>query len=1003
MGEQDEQRPEQTRPEQTKPDRFADDLPHIAATTPTAAVKTFQLLDGFRMELVAAEPLVTDPVAMVFDEDGLAYVAEMGDYPYSDKKFDKPYELQESLPLGRIRILEDTDGDGRMDKSTIFADKLSWPTGLALWKGGVFVTATPEILYLKDTDGDRKADAIEKVFTGFRKYNVQAVINNLQWGLDNAIYGAGSSNGGVIQSLKHPDAKPVTLRRSDFRIDPLTLCFALQSGGARFGNTFDTRGNRFICNIRNPVQHIVLASRYLARNPYLPVRRGVVDAADSGQVQIKRTSPPEPWRVLNAQRVKADPTSKGRFDSRRATGYITSSSGITVYTGAAYPEEYLNNAFVGEVAGNVALCYKLKPEGVTFRAERSARETEFISSTDTWFRPVNFANAPDGTLYVLDMYRETIEHPWSMPDDIQDRLDLTSGKNRGRIWRLVPSRFANGYQKPPRPRLGTASTVELVRELANPNGWWRSTAQRLLYERQDNAAVPALRNMLIGNRQPVARLHAMWTLQGLHSLNQQDLLTALKADHAGVREQAVQIAEPLLNDSDKLQRQIIALADDSNLRVRFRVALALGELADGQGIPALLHILKRDPADRWIQTAVMSSMSNRSANLLQELITDQNFITTDEGLSLLSQIANVIAARKQLSEIISILQKIPATPAQADERLALRSALLTGFGSGLKRAGLDFTALHKQSDAKLLSKLEKYLNQSKTLAFDSKQSLSQRMSAIEQMSFGGYGFAHELLLELLDARQPREIQSAAIRALAAFRNPEVAEMLLEKYQAITPSVRVEIVNAMLGRSDRIAPLLEAVLKHKVSAQMIPWYRQLILMKSSNPEIKTRAELLFANEQPSPRQDVIEDYKQVFQLKYDLARGEQVFRKECLNCHKLGNQGHNVGPNLATIRHRTASEVMLHILDPNREVSPNFMQFIIVTNDGRINTGIIAAETATSITIRAAEGKEQSILRDDIETITSTGKSLMPEGLEKKIDHQQMADLLQFLLTTKKVK
>jgi len=271
------------------------------------------------------------------------------------------------------------------------------------------------------------------------------------------------------------------------------------------------------------------------------------------------------------------------------------------------------------------------------------------------------------------------------------------------------------------------------------------------------------------------------------------------------------------------------------------------------------------------------------------------------------------------------------------------------------------------------------------------------------MSFGGYGFAHELLLELLDARQPRESQSAAIRALAAFRNPEVAEMLLEKYQAITPSVRVEIVNAMLGRSDRIAPLLEAVLKHKVSAQMIPWYRQLILMKSSNPEIKTRAELLFANEQPSPRQDVIEDYKQVFQLKYDLARGEQVFRKECLNCHKLGNQGHNVGPNLATIRHRTASEVMLHILDPNREVSPNFMQFIIVTNDGRINTGIIAAETATSITIRAAEGKEQSILRDDIETITSTGKSLMPEGLEKKIDHQQMADLLQFLLTTKKVK
>src|SRR5262249_25919841 len=338
---------------------------------------------------------------------------------------DKPFtERTTDAPLGRIRMLEDTDGDGVFDRSTIFAEGLSWPTGLAFWKGGVFVAATPDIWYLKDTDGDGRADVRRKVYTGFRKYNVQAVMNNLTWGLDHRIYGAGGTNGGSIRHVDRPDARPVDLARKDFRFDPAGEGFEAISGGERFGNTFDDWGNRFICNIRNPAIHVVLPNHYLARNPFLPVRSAVHDAAPSGDtLPVYRISPPEPWRALRSRRWAADRSVHVPRSELNETS-VTSTSGITIYRGTAYPSKYYGNAFIGEVAGNLIHRQTLTPDGVTFKAQRADPNTEFVRSTDNWFRPVNFVNAPDGTLHVLDMYRETIEQPWSIPDDIVAQLAL---------------------------------------------------------------------------------------------------------------------------------------------------------------------------------------------------------------------------------------------------------------------------------------------------------------------------------------------------------------------------------------------------------------------------------------------------------------------------------------------------------------------------------------------------------------------------------------------------
>ncbi len=497
----------------------------IPPVEPAAAEKTFHTLDGFHMDLIAAEPLVTDPVAMVYDERGRAWVVEMNDYPYTDKSHDVPQaDRTTDKPLGKVRILEDVDGDGVMDRSSVLVEDLSWPTGIALYDGGCYVAATPDVWYLKDTDGDGRADVRRQVFTGFRKFNVQAVINNLAWGLDGKIYGAGASNGGQIQSVGQAGSKPINLGRNDFCFDPRTEQFEVQSGGARFGNCFDDWGRRFICTIRNPAQHVVLAPRYLTRNPHLPLASAVQDVAESGDaIPVYRRSPPEPWRVLNAERLAAAGDRHTPRSETAATGFITSAAGATVYRGTAYPQRYRGNLFIGEVSGNLIHRQLVRPDGVTFHSERADAGVEFVASTDNWFRPVNFCNAPDGTLHVLDMYRETIEHPWSIADDLKARLDLESGRDRGRIYRLSPP----GFKAPRPPSLAQATTAELVAHLANPNSWWRETAQRLLCQRQDRSATAPLRALLHEGHEPLGRLHAPWTLSGLGALDEADLLRAI--------------------------------------------------------------------------------------------------------------------------------------------------------------------------------------------------------------------------------------------------------------------------------------------------------------------------------------------------------------------------------------------------------------------------------------------------------------------------------------------
>jgi len=964
-------------------------LPRTAPREPAEALKSFRVQGGFRLELLASEPKVTGPVAGAYDEDGRLYVVEMIDYPHVDPANDKPYaENIGDPPIGRVKLLIDRDDDGVFDDSHVFADKLSWPTGIAVWKGGVFVAATPDIWYLRDTDGDHRADERRRVFTGFRKFNVQAVMNNLQWGLDHKIYAAGSSNGGKVRTVGvNPGAATVDILRRDFRFDPSSGDFEAISGGARFGNTFDDWGNRFLCDIRNPAQHVVLPARYLARSPFLPTPRVLHDAAESGDtIRLFRISPPEPWRELRASRWAALGKVMPRSELVGA-GFLTSSSGLTVFRGDAYPAAFGGNLFLGEVANNLIHRMVLSPDGATFRATRADSNVEFVASTDTWFRPVNFVNAPDGTLSVLDMYRETIEHPWSIPDDIRAQLDLRSGADRGRVYRLSPPDF----HRRPTLHLSRAGTTELVSLLEHPNAWHRETAHRLLYERSDSSAAPALKRLLRAAKDPRGRLMALYALRGLRGLELADLRAALSDDSPHVREHAILLAEPGSAGAQAILVDLARLATDPDVRVRFQLAFTLGEFNGDRAALALAAIARRDAADPWLRTAVLSSVSPDPIGLFTRLWRDSDFVPSAAGIAILRPLSFVIGARALPRERSAIISALATGPDVSRRELAL------ALGEGLKRSGRRLTDPLADLPRFAADWLGRLLVESAALAADESAPAEERTKAVALVGQGQPERMLATLPPLLASHQPPTVQAAAARALASIDRPEIATCLLKPWRGYTPAVRSEVVGLLLGRRAWIMPTLDAVGTGVVPAGEIPPSRRAILLQDGNRAIRQRARAVLGGDVPGPRATAIAQYAQALHQPGQPERGRAIFDRECVSCHKLGERGHAVGPNLASVRHKTPEEILVSILDPNREVSPEFLEYTIALGDGRIVAGLVASESPTSLTLRAREGAEQTILRHEIAEIAGTGKSLMPEGLEKSVSPKDMADLIAFLL------
>ncbi len=960
-------------------EELAEFLKPVPPQSPEEALQSFDMLDGFEMQLVAAEPLVCDPIAAAFDENGNLYVCEMLDYPY------RPAEGQ--APIGRVKLLRDTDGDGRFDESHVFADELLWAGGVAPWRGGVYVASPPDIWYMRDTDGDFVADERTRVFTGFGLENQQGMLNNLQFGLDFKIYGSTSVNGGAIATVDDPDAGVVSVSGRDFRFDPVSGTLEAITGTVQFGNTFDDWGNRFLCSESQPLQHAVLPQEYLERNPYLAVSSGVHNIAP-GPVPIFRISPIERWRHIRSSRRVA---SGSRLPTAAGASHhvIDAAAGVTVYRGGAYPDEFYGNVFIGDGQNNLVHRRRLVPDGVTFASERIDEGTDFCRSPDIWFRPVNFVNAPDGTLYVLDMSREVLE-AIHIPLDVVKHLDLKSGRDRGRIYRMAPE----GFRSPAPPRLGEATTEELVSALESPHGWWRDTAHRLLYERQDKGAAPLLQRLVHESEHPQSRLHALWLLHGLESLDDAERMAGLHDPVAPLREHAVRLSEERLDENEEILSRVLALAEDDEARVRFQVAFSLGESSSSEAASRLAALARRSDLDRWQRTAVLSSIVGPADHVLLELLDDAAFAGSADGANMIAQIAGVIGSRNDPDEMAEVLESIAVRPSTAGNG-GLQSAILRAMADPVARSGGSLTVDPEKAPA-AAAMLEQHIDQSLATAEDNQTGVDARVAAVAFLGAVPLDQSQGTLSRLLDPREPPAVQIAAVNALSNSADPEVADLLMERWREYPPEVRAAVIGAMLARDDRCTAFLRfAAGGSEAIANQIDAAQRTMLLRHRNEEVRALAGELFGGDS-SPRQAVIEEYQPALHRTGSAEAGREVFARTCSVCHKVGDTGIAIGPDLASSPNRSPEAMLVHILDPNQYVMPNYVQYVVLDATGRTYTGMIAAQTATSVTLKREKGETDTILRTNIDEMSSTGKSLMPEGMEKTVSIEQMADLFAYL-------
>lgn len=964
-----------------EPTVTAADLPRVKPTESADVMKTFQVRPGFHLELAAAEPLVIDPIAMTFDEDGRMYVIEMRDY--SEHREDR---------LSRIRRLEDTDGDGVYDKATIFLDGLPWATAIACVNGGMLVGACPDVIFAKDTDGNGVADEKTVVFTGFgstqERLNVQGLFNNFIWGLDNRIHGCSGHDGGMVTQAGHPERKALDVRGKGFVIDPQDWSMTTESGGGQYGLSFDPTGRLYTCMNSSHLESFIYDGKYAGRNPYYAAPDPRVSiAADGPAAEVFRVSPEEPWRVIRTRWRVAGLVGGPVEGGGRSAGYFTGATGATIYKGDAFGREYVGDAFIGDAGGNLVHHKRIRPEGVGLTAERPGDElkSEFVASTDNWFRPVDFANTPDGTFYIADMYRETIEHPWSLPPQIKQFLDLNSGNDRGRIYRLAPDGFKNHKA----PQLSKATTEELVKLLGHGNAWHRETASRLLFEKQDRAAVPLLKGMLRTSDQAIGRLEALHVLEGMNALEESDVLAAMGDADAVVREHGVKSSEGLLKvgkPSDAVWAALAKLAGDSADRVRFQVAFTLGEVRHEGRNGLLAEIAKRDLSSEWVRGAVLSSLSEGAGEVFATLWSDSAVAKTDGGRVMLTSLAQIIGAANRPAEVDATVKLV----AGSESSPALISAV-RGLLEGAARAN----ALEA-----MRGKLSAVIDSAKGVASDAKKGAAARAEAVGLLAYGAPAVVEETLLSLVGTRQKDAVSAAAIAALDRFDSARVTDAILSRWEKLSSRETADVVTMLAKRPARATALLTAVKEKRVPVESIPAQQVTFLQAHQDAAVRKLARAVLTTP-AAKREAVVEQYRAALSLGGDRSKGRIVYEQRCVSCHRVEGEGSAVGPDLVTVKNSGKEKLLLSILDPSREVAPNYVAYLVETTDGESLVGVIASDTPASITVRQAYGKEVTLPRIKIKRMTSDRKSLMPDGLEVGLPPQGMADLLEFVSTAQK--
>ncbi|MEO5998003.1 MAG: PVC-type heme-binding CxxCH protein [Chitinophagaceae bacterium] len=976
-----------------------------AGVKASEALATLQVADGFKIEMIAAEPLISSPVDMEIDEYGRMYVAEMHGYPL-DKS-----------GSGNIVMLSDTDQDGVMDKRTVFKEGLMLPTGILRWKKGILVTDSPNIFYLEDSDNDGKADIMDTVLTGFGLTNPQHNLNNPVYGIDNWIYAAHEGivrtrdymkefgdEGTEIYYPSQPDAirLPQNAMGRSIRFRPDRTKLEVLTSRCQFGHTFDQWGHWFGCNNSNQGYQEVIANRYFERNPNLLVSDATQSMSDH----------------LNAAEVFPTTTNPDR-QILTNVGVMTSACGLTAYMGDAFPAPFNQNiTFVAEPVSNLVHVDVLRDSGASFVASRIFPNKEFLTSTDAWSRPVNMYVGPDGALYVLDYYRRVIESPEWMAAEVVAAGGLYDGVDKGRIYRITPT---NGKKADWMKglHLGDAKTDELVEYLTNANAWWRINSQRLLVDRADKAAIPVLVKLAGNTSSAMGRLHALWTLEGLGALKPDLILNALKDSVAGIRENAIKLAELHLSASPELDKALLALQSDPDAKVRLQVLLTLGFITTPESSLARNNLLFNDISDKWMQIAALSASSSQSGLMLQVILDRYKNDVPAYG-SLVERLTTMIGGSDSADVVHQLIQKSVAV--RPGKNQGWQAAILKGLARGMKnrkspllvsdadqkllvatffenasdelrQASFQLLKTNRISDASLKTTS---VAKAVSMAGDTKQSEKKRADAIDFISLGDAAAHLPFLEKLLVPQEQPSVQLAAIRTINTIHSTAGTEYLIEHWPVLTNEIREAAISVFTADTTRIVLFVDAMEKNKIQTSSVSFGTSVGLMQVQNEKLRMRTRKLFTKNQEQAK-SINKEYQAALELKGDPEKGKQVYLSNCALCHQdRGKFGVAFGPDLGTIHNWKKEDIMANILDPNLSILAGFDLWQVELNSGESLQGMIASETSSAFTLKNNGKMDRIINRQDVKSLKSLGISPMPAGLEKNISKESMADLLAFL-------